>query len=56
LSLLAVITIVVKNCKSTVLHIFPSFRFGNDNSEFDSKCNSNDDGNGSGDDLSLSVL
>ncbi len=56
LLLLAAITIVVKKPKSTVLHMFPSFCFGNDDSEFDGKCDSNNDGNNSGNDLSLSVL
>jgi hypothetical protein len=42
--------------KSTVLHIFISFCFGNDDGEFDSKGDSNNNGNGYGDDLSLSVL
>jgi hypothetical protein len=54
--LLATITIVVKKGKSTVLYIFPLFCFGNNNSEFDGKCDSNNDGNGSGNDSSPSVL
>ncbi len=54
--LLAAITNVVTKNESTELHIFPSFCFGNDGSKFDGKCNRNDDGNGSGDDLSSSVL
>jgi hypothetical protein len=45
-----------KKRKSTLLHIFTSFCFGNDDSEFDDKCNGNDDGNGSSNDLSSSVL
>ncbi len=45
-----------KTHKPTVLHIFTSFCFGDDNSEFDSKCNGNNIGNGSGNALSLSVL
>jgi hypothetical protein len=44
--LLAAISIVVKKKVSQ--------RYNN--SEFDGKCNSNNDGNGSGNDLSLSVL
>jgi hypothetical protein len=45
-----------KKRKSTVLHIFPSFCFGDDDSEFDNKCEVNDDGISSSDDLPLSVL
>ncbi len=45
-----------KKRRSTVLHIFTSFCFGNDDSEFDGKGDGNDDGNGYGDDSSLSVL
>ncbi len=45
-----------KKRKSTVLHVFISFCFGNDDSEFDGEGNGNDDGNGYGNDLSLSVL
>jgi hypothetical protein len=43
-------------CKSTMLHIFISFCFIDDNGERDGRGNSNDDGNGNGDDLSLFVL
>jgi hypothetical protein len=46
LLLLAAVTIVVKKRKSTVLHIFILFCFIDDDSEFDGKGNSNDDGNG----------
>jgi hypothetical protein len=54
--LLAAVTIVVKKGKTTILHIYTSFCFGNDNSEFDGKCDSNNDGVGSSNDLSSSVL
>jgi hypothetical protein len=54
--LLTAITIVVKKRKSTVLHICTSFCFGDDDSEFDDKCNSNDHGNGSSNDFSSSAL
>jgi hypothetical protein len=45
-----------KKCKSTLLHIFISFCFGDDGSEFDGKGGGNNNGNGYGNDLSLSVL
>jgi hypothetical protein len=41
-----------KTIVGIILHIFTSFCFGNDNSEFDSKYDVNKDGNGSGNDLS----
>jgi hypothetical protein len=45
-----------KKRKSTVLHIFILFCFGDDNSDFDIKGDGNNDSNGYGNDLSLSVL
>jgi hypothetical protein len=42
--------------KSTVLYIFISFYFGDDNSEFDLECNGKDNCNSPGNNLSLSVL
>jgi hypothetical protein len=54
-SLLAAVAIVVKKRKSTVLHVFISFCFGDDNGEFDGKCNGNNNHNGSCNDLSSSV-
>ncbi len=39
----------MKKHKSKVLHIFISFCFGDDNSEFDGKCGVNGIGNGSSD-------
>jgi hypothetical protein len=41
--------------KSTVLHIFISFCFGDEDSEFDGKGDGNQDGNRHGNDLSLPV-
>jgi hypothetical protein len=45
-----------KKRKSTVSHTLILFHFVDDDSEFDDKCNSNDDGNDYGNDLSSSVL